>query len=627
MMCGIAGGLWLDEHVALSKLSNALRRIHHRGPDDTGSILHHVNEKVFGLGHTRLSIIDLSPGGHQPMRSKDGRYVIVYNGEIFNYRELRSELQATGNVFETESDTEVLLALWNRSGIHGLRRLVGMFAFVILDTHTHKLTCVRDAFGIKPLYFFYKSNGFYFASEIQSLLELLPIKPELNWQRAYDYLVHDDYDSTPDTFYSDVHQLPPGHWLSVNLVNNQTTEPSRWWAPNVHERPCWSFNEAVEILREQFLKNIRLHLRSDVPLGAALSGGVDSTAIVCAMRHVEPGLPIHTFSFIASDSKLSEEHWVDRANKHVDAIAHKVIVHPNEFASDVDNLIETQGEPFGSTSIYAQYRVYKLASERGVKVTLDGQGADEMLAGYSGYAGQRLRSIVETWNWKDAYSFMNQWASSPGRSRIGAIKRFTAEISDGWIYDVMRLCNGDSRAPDWINSGALRERGVRCAFPRYRPPITARGRRVIGELAQSLSVRGLASLLRHGDRNSMRFSIESRVPFLTLDMVELLLSMPENYLISNEGQTKCVFRKAMEGIAPAEIMNRVDKIGFATPEKEWLLPIAKTVREWLQEDQKLPFLKQDRMLEEFDRIVAGQRKYTWQAWRWINFCRWHSRFF
>ncbi len=624
-MCGIAGGWWSQPTPAQTQLPQALHAMRHRGPDDQGFELYPFNQAVVALGQTRLSIIDLSVAGHQPMHSRDGRWAIVFNGEIYNYRELRAELRTLGHSFTSDTDTEVLLAAWAHWGQTCLPRLTGMFAFAVLDKQNATLTCVRDAFGIKPFFYTAQGGGFRFASELSALLQLLPGRPELNWQRAYDYLVHGDYDSTPDTFYAGVHHLQPGHWLGVNLATGQPCTPQRWWVPNITERPGWKFNDAVEEVREQFLQNIRLHLRSDVPLGAALSGGIDSSAVVCAMRHVEPDLPIHTFSYIASGSSVSEEYWVDRVNAYVGAKAHKVVVTPQELARDLDDMIRTQGEPFGSSSIYAQYRVFQLAKESGITVTLDGQGADEMLAGYSGYPGQRLRSLVETGQWGKAWGFGNAWAQWPGRSRMSAAKYLTSELTEGVLYETLRKLDGKPANPHWINSAPLLEHGVRLNKPRIRPEFQAKGRRVMDELALSLSRRGLVGLMRHGDRNSMRFSVESRVPFLTFDMVNLLLSMPEHFLISPKGETKSVFRAAMRGIIPDDVLDRRDKIGFETPEKDWILGMKPTVREWLSENLGLEFFNQTKVLQEFEQIVGGKKPFNWQIWRWVNFCRWYSQ--
>lgn len=626
-MCGITGGWWPGRPAQLDeRLSQALAAMHRRGPDDHGYELYTSQGGVTALGHTRLSIIDLSAAGHQPMQSQDKAVSIVFNGEIYNYRELRTELEPLGHRFVSGSDTEVLLAAWRQWGRACLPRLVGMFAFVVFDSARGTLTCVRDAFGIKPFFYTREQGSFLFASEVGAIKALKQERVQLDWQRAYDYLVHADYDSGAHSFLDGVLHLLPGHLVELDLTSGALGEPQRWWTPCIEERSDLSFADATEQLRERFLSSVRLHLRSDVPLGAALSGGIDSSAVVCAMRHVAPDLPINTFSYIAQGSAMSEEVWVDRVNQHVGARPHKVMVSGDELARDLDDMIAAQGEPFGSTSIYAQYRVFQLAREQGVTVTLDGQGADEMLAGYNGYPGQRLRSLLEKGRLAEAWHFLDQWARWPGRSRMAGAKRAAAEMSQGALYDVLRRLNGMDSLPRWIRSASLEERGIIRRYPRQLAQAGSAGRRVMAELALCLSQRGLPALLRHGDRNSMRFSVESRVPFLTLDMVELTLSMPESYLISPQGETKHIFRAAMRGIVPDDILDRRDKIGFATPEQEWLLGMAGQVRSWLVEELQLPFLDQAAMLAEFDRVVAGRQAFSWQVWRWINFCRWYRTF-
>ncbi len=625
-MCGITGGWWNHHEIAARSLPQALHALRHRGPDDNGCSFYPIGKATIGLAQSRLSIIDLSAAGHQPMHSQDGRWAIVFNGEIYNYRELRLELESCGHRFVSDSDTEVLLAAWVQWGNSCLERLKGMFAFVILDRSAHTLTCVRDAFGIKPFFYSSGTEGFRFASEIPALLTLLSAQPQLNWQRAYDYLVHGDYDSGPQSFFDGIHHLLPGHWLTVDLETGQTNPPHCWWTPQIQERPSWKFADAVEQVREQFLQNIRLHLRSDVPLGVALSGGIDSSSVACAMRYVEPDLPIHTFSFIAQGSDVNEEHWVDRINAHIGAVPHKVSATGAELARDLDDMIRAQGEPFGSTSIYAQYRVFQLAKEQRITVTLDGQGADEMLAGYNGYPGPRLHSLLETGHLIQAWQFLREWAKWPGRSRMLGTKWLVSEITGGRLYALLRRLYGKKAIPDWIDARPLQNANVQLKAPRERPDDELRGRRVMAELALALKRRGLPSLLRHGDRNSMRFSIESRVPFLTLEMADLLLSMPEEFLISPDGETKHVFRAAMRGIVPDDVLDRRDKIGFATPEQDWLFGMAPLVREWLRPDLNLPFLDQAKMLQEFDSVVGGKKPFSWQVWRWINFCRWYSQF-
>jgi asparagine synthase (glutamine-hydrolysing) len=624
-MCGITGGFWRAAPVGLDqRIDTALAAMRLRGPDHQGFDRHPVGEGAVVLGHTRLAIIDLSASGQQPMYSADQRFGLVFNGEIYNYLELRVELEALGARFRTHSDTEVLLAAWSHWGEAAVLRFKGMFAFVVFDRQENSLTCVRDAFGIKPLFYALEDDAFIFGSELPALRALKKQRATLNWQRAYDYLVHGEYDFGQESFIRGVVSLLPGQMLTVDLATLKLSNPETWWRPTIVQTQSISFASASDQLREMFLDNVRLHMRSDVPVGAALSGGVDSSAIVCAMRHLEPDSDINTFSYIARGSVVSEEGWVDKINAHVGAKAHKVFVSGDELEADLEDLIAAQGEPFGSTSIYAQYRVFRKAREQGITVTLEGQGADENQGGYSGYAGQRIRSLLDGGQYREAWSFLNQWSQWPGRSWLEGLKRVVGEYSEGRLHDMLRGLNGMDNCPAWIRSGPLRECGVHLGFPEHAPPQQMPGRRMMSTLAASLNTRGLLGLLRHGDRNSMRFSVESRVPFLTTDLSDFMLSLPEEYLVSPSGETKHLLRSALRGIVPAEVLDRRDKVGFATPEQQWLMGMADTLRPWLKEDLGLPFLDQAKLLEHFDAVVSGRRPYTWQVWRWVNFARWYG---
>ena len=625
-MCGIVGGYWKYKNPNLEqKIDKALHEMHFRGPNDRGYEIKADSKGVVALGHTRLSIIDLSTAGHQPMVSSDGRYALVFNGEIYNYRELRDDLRNAGFRFVSDSDTEVLLYAWAHWGQDCLRRLDGMFAFVIHDRISGKFHCARDAFGIKPFFYENRDGQFLFASTQPALLALREGKPQLNWQRSYDYLVHADYDSNGQTFVAGVSHLPPGHFLEVDLATGDICILEKWWVPPTLVDEKLTFSDAAQLVRECFLQNIRLHLRSDVALGAALSGGIDSSAVVCAMRYLEPDVPIKTFSFIAAGSPLNEESWIDRVNSETRAQGFKVAVGPEDLLRDLDDMLLAQGEPFLSTSIYAQYCVFRLAKENGVTVTLDGQGADELMAGYSGYPGFRLLSLIESEGPFAAHRFARKWASWPGRNyRLAAMELGRVTLPDN-LYAEVRRWLGRDFTPSWLNRELLADAGVN--FMESRPsrnPLN-RGRRVVEQLAKSLQQRGLPALLRHADRNSMRFSVESRVPFLTTRFAELLLSMPEDFLISRSGETKSVFRAAMRGIVPDTILDRKDKIGFATPEQEWLLKLAPVLREWIvQFDDSCSFINKKELLHAFDAIISGKNKFSWQVWRWVNFIRWHQ---
>lgn len=627
-MCGIAGGWWTSPpHNILKRITSSLQTLEKRGPNDQGYERYTVNSGTVILGHTRLSIIDLTAAGHQPMVSHDGRFHIVFNGEIYNYRELRKELSALGHTFISESDTEVLLAAWQEWRVNGLRRLEGMFAFVVYDQHKKTITCARDAFGIKPFFYEKCRNQFLFASEQKALLELREEAPAANLQRCYDYIVHNDYDSNRETFILGVQHLLPGHWLEIDLLASGDEDQQRWWSPSVLQTSSLSFEQAAEAVREQFLHNVRLHLRSDVPLGVNLSGGIDSSAVVCAMRHIEPNLPIHTFSYIASGSSVSEEKWVDHVNQHVGAISHKATATHIDLNHDLDTMIKAQGEPFGSTSIYAQFKVFQLVRKQGVTVTLDGQGADELLAGYYGYPGQRLLSLLECGKLLEAQKFAFNWGKWPGRSYSQAWMHLGHLKFPNNLHKLALAMIGRPSSPEWLNINMMEDAGVKLAPSRYAQHNSARGRRVIECLGNSLQNKGLPGLLRHGDRNSMQFSVESRVPFLTIPFAELLLSLPEDYLISKKGETKHVFRAAMRGLVPDSILDRKDKIGFEAPENEWLINMSGTIRAWLQESSSIPFLDRDALLKNFDAIAVGKKRTrfcAWAVWRWVNLVRWHQ---
>jgi asparagine synthase (glutamine-hydrolysing) len=498
-----------------------------------------------------------------------------------------------------------------------------MFAFGLYDKQEHTLFLARDAFGIKPLFYSQGSDEFHFASELPALLELVDRSKAIDVQAAYDYLVFGRYDFGSRTFISGVEQLLPGHWMQVDLRTGEAGKPHRWWWPSIHERKDLSFDEAATQLRELFLKSVRLHLRSDVPLGAALSGGLDSSAVVCAMRHLEPDMPIHTFSYVARGTEIDEERWVDIVNNHVGAIAHKVVIAPEDLTADVDDMIRAQGEPFGSTSIYAQYRVFKAAKEAGITVTLDGQGADELLAGYHGYPSGYIRSLLDKGQYGQLLKFILSWSTWPGRSIRLALLHIGMIVTPHWARHIAYHLVGQSSSPPWLNSKYVASKGVTVSppkLPTHSPE--GQGRRLVEQLREALTGNGLQSLLRHGDRNSMRWSIESRVPFLTTELAEFLLTLPESFLLSPQGETKHIFRAAMRGIVPDAILDRKDKIGFETPERVWLSGHQPEISNWLQSAREIPFLNHSEVDKFVTASLTGRIRFSHSAWALINYCRW-----
>ena len=629
-MCGIIG-LYssAEEPIIKKKIHKAMDDLSHRGPDDSGTKSFHINNNLLMLGHTRLSIIDLTRAGQQPMESQDGRYAIAFNGEIYNYKELRDELKLLGCKFITNTDTEVLLNAWIKWQSKALKKLDGMFSFAILDKKKNVLTLARDAFGIKPLFFGSSNEMLFFGSEVPALLKVLPNRSELNYQRAYDYLAWSQYDNGSGTFYEDINQLPRGHYVSINLekftFNDDHIKPKRWWWPSIKERKDIKFDEAADKLREIFMKNIRLHLRSDVPVGAALSGGLDSSAVVCAMRLLEPDIPIHTFSYIAKGTELDEEKWIDIVNNDVGAIPHKIIVEPEDLGNDIDEMIQAQGEPFMSTSIYAQYRVFKEAKEKGIIVTLDGQGADELLAGYSGFPDHYINSLIDRHEYNRILPFLYSWSKWPNRGIKKSLLMLGAALTPHYLSTIARRFIGQNPSPGWLKKRWLEKEGTRVKFPKKSKKTSdGKGRRLVEHLREILTGDGfgLSALLRHADRNSMHWSIESRVPFLTIEMAEFLLTLPESYLLSKDGETKHIFRAAMRDIVPDVILNRRDKIGFQTPENEWLTQNKNSIEEWLSSSKNLPFLDESECKDELIKIISNPKNIDNKTWNLINYCRW-----
>lgn len=617
-MCGIAGTS-VDPGLAsgASAVQRALALMSHRGPDDLGLHRWAVAEREVVLGQTRLAIIDLTSGGHQPMTTSDGRYALVFNGEIYNYRELRMELEMAGRAFTSQSDTEVLLAAWQHWGRQCLHRLRGMFAFVVLDTHEQTLTCVRDPFGIKPFHFTQANGGFAFASEVPALIDLVGRPFEVNHRQVYRFLQLGFYDESEETFVDSIDKLRPGSMIEVDLETGRLSTQERWWWPSVEERRDLSFDQAAEQLRELVLDSVRRHMRSDVPLGTALSGGIDSSVIVGAMRHIAPDADLSTFSYVARNSPFDEEPWVDLMNAYVGAVPHKVEATAEDMIRDLDDVVRAQGEPFASSSIYAQYRVFQAAHEAGITVTLDGQGADELLAGYAGYPGYRIRSLLSEGRVRDVARFASGWCAHPGRTSTGLAAATAAQVVPRRARDRVRLATARGsvmRRPQGLD--------VRSTSPLSGD--VPRGRHLASVLRDGLTHRGLEALLRHADRNSMAFSVESRVPFLDVDLAEFLLTLPEDYLISSRGQTKSVLRAAMRGLVPDPILDRRDKIGFETPQRNWMRTTSFEIDAWLEGARSYPYIDIDALRPQLGDWLAGRRSPLNDdiVWRLLSFSRW-----
>lgn len=638
-MCGIAGILaGPGRRIDPRELARVSQAIAHRGPDDQGAAGWSPDRGLsvtaecaglpegarVGFAHRRLSIIDTGPGGHQPMVTPDGRHALITNGEIYNYLELRRELESEGAVFASQSDTEVLLSALVRWGVERtLPRLVGMFAFAFLDIDNRRVTLARDPFGIKPLLWAMRGGDLAFASEPGALLELDGLNRTVDPQALFDYLRFGLTDRGDRTLFRDIHHLPPATFAVVDLTRPAAPEPITYWRAKTIGSYDLSFNEAASELGRLFKKSVALHLRADVPVGAALSGGIDSSAVVCAMRkQAGDALDLHTFSFTAPGSRHDEEHWADIAGQATRATMHKTASTGSALAAELDNLIRLQGEPFGSTSIFAQNQVYALVRDAGIKVTLDGQGADEILGGYVPFLAARLAGMLRQGEFASAARFLCR--ARDQADPAGMLARAARFILPTSLQGLTRKLVGEDLVPGWMNARWLADNNV---IPNA-PQQPRQGRVLMDELAESLESRVLPALLRYQDRNSMSYAVESRVPFLIPEIVDFAFSLPERFLISDRGETKSVFRAAMRGLVPNAILDRRDKIGFITPQDDWLREAEGRLSSLVNKDaaRSIPVLNHVVLSRSVADLTDGDGPIPQHIWRVANLTRWSEIF-
>jgi asparagine synthase (glutamine-hydrolysing) len=549
------------------------------------------------------------------MTYRNGRYHIVFNGEIYNYVELRNALQSAGFTFHTESDTEVLLAAFDHWGPGCLNRLVGMFAFVVLDSQARKLFLARDFFGIKPLYYSNTPSRFAFASEIKVLLELPDVERHVNAQGVYHYMRSGLTDFNEETLFRDVFQLPPAHYLEISLDGSRPLQPVRYWHPKIDNTEPLTFEEATQRLRELFYDSVRLHMRSHVTVGASLSGGIDSSAITMAMHHLGHDRQLlHTFSYITDDKATSDENWIDLVATASQATVHKIRSTPEGIAGDMDGFILAQDEPVGGPSVYAQYLVYRRAQQAGVKVVMDGQGADEVFAGYNEFLVTRFLSLCGSMHFAEALKFYRH--ASMNQPNLGkSIRRIGTRMLPVSLRTKVR------RDADLLNRAWFERHGINTG----RPPSAAHTAYTTRSLLLELLSRTQNPMqLRFGDRNAMAFGVENRVPFLTPQIVEFMFRLPEEHLIDADGTRKHVLREALRGVVPDAVLDRKDKLGFQKPHRSSMIGLRPFVERVLDNDAACHVTALDfgRVQQQWTDVLNERCPFDYRAWRWINLIRW-----
>jgi len=573
------------------------------------------------FGFRRLAIIDLSEAASQPMATPDGRFHLIFNGEIYNYREIAAELAILGHTFRTRSDAEVLLLAWQEWGISVLPRLTGMFSFAVFDRQNATVLLARDPFGVKPLHYFQTGTSLVFASEIAPLLNFPGVSRRANAQTVYEFLSGAFGEHSNRTFFQDVQQLPPGHYLLISCVSPGTAAPLCYWEVKRKPTDRISPEQSSSRFRELFEKSVDLHLRSDVPVGISLSGGMDSSSITATARSTQgPDFPLHTFSYVADDPLLSEQTWCEIVNRATFAQQHLVHVQPDELVRDFEHLIRVQEQPFGSPTIYAQYRIFRSAHEHGVKVVLTGQGADQYL-GYIYHIPLRLASLLRNRRWPAAIRFLLHSKSLPISKTLllRSLLRYTLPKS---LKETARGFRASG--PPGVNKEWFRARGVDATENVHHEEECG-----LHDLMKQNLMQTLPGLLRVEDRNAMAFSVENRVPFLSTELVDFVFSLPEEEIISDRGQCKAVLLRAMEGRVPKEILERRDKIGFAMPVSKLNHQSEMWLAKYLSDAASIPALQASQVERHLKAALserpADPNSQRW-LWRWLTLIAWVREF-
>ncbi|HET6243563.1 MAG: asparagine synthase (glutamine-hydrolyzing) [Bacteroidetes bacterium] len=658
-MCGIAGIVNLNRSVNVSKsLKQMTSTIAHRGPDDEGFVFFSSNETSkagskntpeniwatnldykpiehidnvtrefsMGLGHRRLSILDLSPAGHQPMCINNESIWITYNGEIYNFIELRTSLEENGYTFHTNTDTEVILNAYKHWGYNCVDHFNGMWAFVIYDKAKDCLFGSRDRLGVKPLYYYLDQNAFVFASEQKALVSLPFVKTGINPAAVFDYFVLDEIEYEEEGFFKNIIELSASNSFTFDL---KTAEIKKWSYYNLPsntqhesygEEKMKVYSEKLSQLLDQA---ISLRLRSDVPVGTCLSGGLDSSAITAiATKHLN-GKPLEVFTASFNEKNIDESPWAQMVVNSTGAIWNRVFPSSEELMNDLENLTYCQDIPIWSTSTYAQYRVMQLVKEKNIKVVLDGQGGDELFAGYPSH----LPSFwCELLNNKKYTLFSKELCAHNGfsKSAIYFIKQYLKQYGiykfppsiQSFIFnnyfDELKYLKKDFKEK---NINRLKKKNS-------REKVSLNGR-LFYELNNSL----LKSYLKCEDRCSMYHSVESRTPFADDPaLIEFSMNLSGSYKIKNAVQ-KVILRNAVSSLLPEKIVNRRDKMGYVTPNNNWISDLKPKIATIFDNPLLLDFLDVEKIKKDFDKMFDSRdKKENGKLFKFISFAMWVNVF-
>jgi asparagine synthase (glutamine-hydrolysing) len=625
-MCGIAGIVSKTQQGSLRDTIFAMSQaIQHRGPDGEGfaffakdkalpvfsphtpdhirsckafsympsvPITDVADDHTMAFAHRRLSIIDLSEAGHQPMCDAAGSYWITFNGEIYNYIELRNELKQKGHQFMTQTDTEVILAAYKEWGVNCLQKFNGMFALVLFDTKNNELFCARDRAGVKPFYYINTKDSFAFASEYKAFIKAKLIPFEINEAQQFDFIVNANLETGQESLFKQIKELKPSHYAHYKL-NTHELSVKRYYSLPENNYLELSDGEIINRIEEKLLSAIKLRLRSDVEVGSCLSGGLDSSIIAGLVKALQPETSLKLFTAVFKGESFDESAYAQSVAEHVKGSWQTVSPTSEEFFRDIKELNYSQDLPVWSSSTYSQHRVMKLAAEHKVKVVLDGQGADELFGGY-------------------AHHYLALWRESSLGKRLKYIRESEQTIVNPFqlyfkqeLKDLLNVSN---------NFGAYFKADKKGYGKANHIPFASN---LNEELRKDYTGR-LKSFLKCEDRCSMAFGIESRVPFADdIELVELAFSIKGSSKIRH-GISKYLLREATKQYIPQHIYNRRDKVGFETPLVKWMqqnkFPVLNELKNGLD------FINFDRLNTDFDKLILEKptfllRLFSFFVWK------------
>ena len=621
-MCGIAG-IVAKLRVNPSAVQAMTDRMEHRGPDGEGMWIGEDGRVV--LGHRRLAVIDPTEAGRQPMSDSSETAVLTYNGEIYNYIEIMNQLRETGVAFSSDCDTEALLQAYLTWGMECLTELNGMFSFALFDVRAGHLFCARDRFGEKPFLYCETPEFFAFASEFKALFALRGVEPEIDETKLLRFL-HQPWqglDDERETVFPGIKQLLPGEMLVLDVASLKVSV-SRYWDLEPDNSLSWQSEADVATqFRELLTDSIRLRMRSDVPLGSCLSGGLDSSAIVCLARQIAgDNAPYHVFTGRFPDTAADEWAYAKEVVTATSSTSHVTEPTAQGLVEDLEDFCWFNELPTGSTSQYAQWCVFRLAAENGVTVLLDGQGADELLGGYEQYFRPYLQALAET----DAKITMAE-------QEAAIRERYPLALEDAAETWKTRLPTGLRwRLAQWSGQGSDLLFGISSDLA---SEVAVANKRHLDRRFNALSAvlkdecfhSHLPTLLRYGDRNSMAHSREVRLPFCDHRLAELVFSQPPGILMGNT-ETKHLLRSGLNGILPEKIRTRWNKQGFLPPQDDWLrgalLPLAKEIFDG-QAFAKRGIWRVNWWRAALARLESGEDHLAWTVWKPViaELWRWH----